>query len=124
MIAVGTDILAVERVERVWRSHRERFAQRVLTAGERERCAVSAQPWRFLAKRFAAKEAIAKALGCGIGVRLSWQDIHIENTPAGAPEVTLSARALAVAAERGGSRILLIISDERDYAVAFAALVG
>lgn len=124
MIAVGTDIIAVERVEEVWRRHGPRFARRVLTPAERQRCEAAAMPWRYLAKRFAAKEAIAKCLGCGIGVRLSFQDIHIERNSAGAPVVELNERALRVAAELGGSRVLLSISDERDYAVAFAALVA
>lgn len=82
------------------------------------------QPWRFVAKRFAAKEAVAKCLGCGIGVSLSWQDIIIDATASGEPRVTLSPRALALAMRRGGSRVLLSISDEHDYAVAFAALVA
>jgi holo-[acyl-carrier protein] synthase len=123
VIAVGTDIVTVARVEQVWRRHGERFARRILTPEEFERCAAMAQPWRFLARRFAAKEAIAKTLGCGIGVRLSWQDMRVENTGEGAPLVHLAPRAQAVAAERGGSRVLLSISDERDYALAFAALV-
>lgn len=123
MIAIGTDIVAVERVEDVWRRHPERFTQRILTPPEQARCEKSAQPWRFLAKRFAAKEAIAKCLGCGIGQALSWQDINVEGSASGEPQVALSSRALAVADQRGGSRVLLSISDERDYAVAFAVLV-
>ena len=124
MIAIGTDIVTVARVEEVWRRHGDRFVERILTAPERERCAQLAEPWRFLARRFAAKEAIAKALGCGIGVRLSWQDMRIENNGEGAPRVHLTTRGLALAAEQGGARVLLSISDEREYALAFAALVA
>lgn len=123
MIAVGTDIVAIDRVERVWRRHGARFGQRILTDAELRRCTDSAFPWRYLAKRFAAKEAIAKCLGCGIGVSLSWQDITVVSAESGEPLVKLSPRAVALAGERGGARIVLSISDERDYAVAFAALV-
>lgn len=124
MIGVGTDIVEVARVEAVWRRHGERFAQRILTPSEIERCLAAAQPGRFLAKRFAAKEAIAKALGCGIGVSLAWRDLQIDASPSGEPLVRLNARALAVAETRGGARVLLSISDEQAYAVAFAVLVA
>ena len=124
MIAIGTDILAVRRVEQLWGRHGPRLSRRVLTAAERLRMDGVRQPWRFVAKRFAAKEAVAKCLGCGIGVALSWQDITIDATARGEPRVTLSPRALALARQRGGSRVLLSISDEHDYAVAFAALVA
>lgn len=124
MIALGTDLLEIARVERIWRRHPERFARRVLTPGELEHYGKAAQPWRYLAKRFAAKEAIAKALGCGIGIRLSWQDMEISNAASGAPWVALSGPALAIAREQGGTRVLLSISDEQHYAVAFAALVA
>ena len=124
MIALGTDLLEIARVERVWRRHPQRFARRVLTPRELEHYGNAAQPWRYLAKRFAAKEAIAKALGCGIGIRLSWQDMEISNAASGAPLVALSGQALAIAREQGGTRVLLSISDEQHYAVAFAALVA
>ena len=124
MIALGTDLLEIARVERVWRRHPQRFARRVLTPRELEHYGKAAQPWRYLAKRFAAKEAIAKALGCGIGIRLSWQDMEISNAAGGAPLVALSGQALAIAREQGGARVLLSISDEQHYAVAFAALVA
>jgi holo-[acyl-carrier protein] synthase len=123
VIAIGTDIVATNRVEHSWARFGRRFAERILTPAECERCYSAASPARYLAKRFAAKEALAKALGCGIGVRLSWQDLQIDSDAAGAPSVRLSERAQALAESRGGSRMLLSISDERDYAVAFAALV-
>jgi len=124
VIGIGTDIVALERLRSVWERHGERFAARILTPGEQRRCLAQREPWRFLAKRFAAKEAIAKSLGCGIGIALSWQDLQIDSDPAGAPLVRLSPRAQALAQSRGGSRVLVSISDERDYAVAFAALLA
>lgn len=121
---VGTDIVEMARVESVWHRYGLRFAERVLTAGERERCLVMREPWRFLAKRFAAKEAVAKAFGCGIGAELSWQDVEIDSSVSGAPQVTLTPRAAALLRRRGGRGVMVSISDERAYAVAFAVVLA
>jgi len=124
MIGIGTDIVEIERVQRIWERHGQRFSRRILTPDELAACAGVAQPSRFLAKRFAAKEAVSKCLGTGIGLHLSWQDIELQRDPSGAPLVQLSPRAGALAASRGGSRVMLSLSDERAYAVAFAVLLA
>ena len=116
--------MAVDRVREAWERHGERFSARILTPEERRRCESLSQPWSFLARRFAAKEAISKCLGCGIGSQLSWQDMQIDSRESGEPQVRLSPRARAVAARRGGARVLISISDEREYAVAFAVLLA
>ena len=123
MIALGTDILEVARIEAVVERQGDRFVQRILTAAEQAEYADSRIAIRLLAKRFAAKEAVAKTLGTGIGRGVSWQDIEVRHDDFGAPHVDLSGGALAVARERGGSRVLLTLADEQDYVVAFAALV-
>lgn len=123
MISLGTDILKVARIVEVVDRLGDRFVRRILTETEREEYAQSALPNRLLAKRFAAKEAVAKALGTGIGRGVSWQNIQIEHDGMGAPQVVLSGGALEVAAARGGSTLLLSLSDEEDYVVAFAALI-
>ena len=122
MIAIGTDILKVDRVDAVVERLGDRFVQRILTPAEQLEYKQSQQPNRLLAKRFAAKEAIAKTLGTGIGRGVSWQDISIAHNAQGAPLVKLDGGALAVATERGGSRVELSIADELDYVVAFAVL--
>lgn len=122
MIAVGTDILRVARIDEVLARLGNRFVQRILTLQEQQEYHASKQPGRFLAKRFAAKEAIAKALGTGIGRGVSWQDIQIEHDVHGAPLVRLSGGARRVADERGGVRVELSVADEMDYVVAFAVL--
>lgn len=123
MIALGTDILEVARIEAVVLRLGDRFVHRILTLTEREEYRVSAQPQRLLAKRFAAKEAVAKTLGTGIGRGVSWQDIEIRHDPQGAPLVHLSGGALQAARSRGGRRALITIADEQAYVVAFAALL-
>lgn len=122
MIAIGTDILRVARIEDVVGRMGDRFVARILTPAERAEYRESSQPHRLLAKRFAAKEAVAKALGTGIGRGVSWQDITIGHDGHGAPRVVLSGGALRVAAERGGSRVELSLADELEYVVAFAVL--
>ena len=83
MISIGTDILKVERIDDVLSRLGERFVKRILTEEEQREYRASGQPGRLLAKRFAAKEAIAKALGTGIGRGVSWQDIQIEHDDKG-----------------------------------------
>lgn len=123
MIGVGTDILRVARVDEVVARLGDRFARRILTPAEQEEFHASGQPNRLLAKRFAAKEAIAKALGTGIGRGVSWQDIQIDHNGDGAPLVRLSGGALATAQRRGAGRVELSLADETEYVVAFAVLV-
>ncbi len=122
MISLGTDILKIERIDAVVARLGDRFVQRILTESERLEYGASGQPNRLLAKRFAAKEAIAKALGTGIGRGVSWQDIQINHDENGAPLVELSGGAQEVAHRRGAASVLLSLADETDYVVAFAAL--
>lgn len=122
MIAVGTDILKIERIDETVERLGDRFVQRILTPEEREEYAASPRPGNLLAKRFAAKEAVAKALGTGIGRGVSWQDIRIDHDANGAPTVQLSGGALDRAGELGGTRVALSLADETDCVVAFAVL--
>lgn len=114
VIGLGTDIVQINRLSDAG----ERLAKRILTATELEQWLQHSQPHRFLAKRFAAKEAAAKALGTGIAQGVSFQDFTIENDAAGCPHLTLSGKAAEIAASRGVDHWLISISDERDYAVA------
>jgi holo-[acyl-carrier protein] synthase len=122
VIGVGADILKIARIDDVLARLGTRFVRRILTPQEQEEYYSNKQPARFLAKRFAAKEAIAKSLGTGIGRGVSWQDIQIEHDAHGAPSVRLLGGAKRVAGERGGLRVELSLSDELDYVVAFAVL--
>ena len=122
MIAVGTDIIKFERIDDVLERLGDRFVERILTPREREEYAASSRPGNLLAKRFAAKEAVAKSLGTGIGRGVSWQDIRISHDDNGAPLVTLTGGALDVAREKGGSRVALSLADEVDCVIAFAVL--
>jgi holo-[acyl-carrier protein] synthase len=122
VISIGTDILKIDRVEAVVERLGDKFMRRILTEEEQVEYHSSAQSIRLLAKRFAVKEAVAKALGTGIGRGVSWQDIQIIHNADGAPGVRLSGGAHRVATERGGQRVEISLADEIDYVVAFAVL--
>ncbi|QSX38045.1 MULTISPECIES: holo-ACP synthase [Shewanella] len=122
ILGLGTDIVEIERIRAQLERGGERLARRVLTEAELARFAASAQPERYLAKRFAAKEAAAKALGTGIGRGVSFQHIETDNNADGAPVLSFSGGAAERLAAMGGNRIHLSIADERHYAVATVIL--
>ena len=120
IIGIGTDLVLLSRIEAVMERQGERFAQRILTPAELQRFRSHSQSARYLAKRYAAKEAILKALGTGLAKGMSWQHMQIDNDAQGAPFVTLSGVALQRLQQGGGGRMLLSLSDEREQALAFA----
>lgn len=114
IFGIGTDIIEIERVARVMREN-PRFAARVFTRAELDYCNGKTSCYGHLAGRFAAKEAVAKA----IGRSFSWQDVELVNG-GGKPEVRLHGEALE---ETRGCRIMVSISHSRNYAAATAILV-
>lgn len=124
VIGIGLDIVDLDRVERILRqSSGRRFAERVLTKRELDRY-LSLGPRRgleFVAGRFAAKESVAKALGCGIGATVSFGDIEIGTDPAGRPVCSLSEESWRrLGRERAHHRIHVAITHERRLAAATA----
>ena len=122
ILGIGTDILRCQRIAEVIARQGDRFAERSLTNNELNTYQQHSVHERFLAKRFAAKEAVGKALGTGIGQGVSWHDIEITSNQIGAPEVILSGEALKRAQTLGGDRVMISLSDEKEYVVAFAVL--
>lgn len=123
MIAgIGTDIVAVARIEAAFQRYGERFAARILTVAELAALGANGVNARVLAKRFAAKEAFAKAWGTGIGATLGWHDIAIGHDVHGKPDFICSARLLEDMRARGITHAHLSISDEREVAIAFVVL--
>ena len=118
---IGTDIVELGRIEQAL-ARSDRLARRILTPAELERFAAHTQPARYLAKRFAAKEAAVKALGTGIGVGISWQHIRVENQPGGAPFLVFSDGFAHECERRNISHSHVSISDEQHYAVATVVL--
>lgn len=121
IFGVGTDIVAVARMAELWQRHGERTLQKILAPGEREACAANSYPGRFLAKRFAAKEALGKALGTGVRAPLLLPEVSIGHDALGKPAFAFAPALAAYFAERKITAHLSI-SDEQDYAVAFVIL--
>jgi holo-[acyl-carrier protein] synthase len=116
--AVGVDLVDCARIRGLFERDRERFLGRIFTAGETAYCLAMADPVPHLAARFAAKEAAAKALGCGIGPDLAFRDAEVVRGPAGRPQLRLAPAAAAFAAARGFSRFDLSLSHTREHAIA------
>lgn len=122
MLGIGTDIVEVARIGSTLERHGEKFAQRILHPNEYQQWQQHAQPQAFLAKRFAAKEAVGKALGTGLGEGVTAADIEVDHADNGCPVVVLHHQAKTRLLELGGKQCWLSISDEKAYAVAFAVV--
>lgn len=116
--STGVDIIEISRIEKAVNAS-ERFLKRVFTACELNRKMGGRQKYSYLAGRFAAKEAVSKALGTGIG-KIGWQDIEIISDNKGKPVVKLYGEATITADQLGVKEISLSISHCHEYAVAFA----
>jgi holo-[acyl-carrier protein] synthase len=121
IFGIGTDIVAVARMANLWNSHGERALEKLLALGERAACRAAPDPARFLAKRFAAKEALGKACGTGIRAPVLLPSIEIGHDAAGKPMFSFLPPLDAWMLERGLTAHLSI-SDEAEAAVAFVIL--
>jgi holo-[acyl-carrier protein] synthase len=119
---IGVDVTSVERIERVWRRSGARFARHVLADAERAQLPGVPDAARWLAKRWAAKEALAKAAGTGMRAPLKWGAIAVCHDPLGRPHFELSPLVRAWLARRGIDAYHLSISDEREIVVAMVVL--
>ncbi|MBE0467883.1 MAG: holo-ACP synthase [Candidatus Desulforudis sp.] len=120
---IGTDLVSVTRIRRVVERTDGRFLLRVFTPAERDFCRMAHKAYECFAARFAAKEAVFKALGTGLaGCR--WQDVEVLNDPGGRPVVVLSGGAALAAGRRGVSEVHISLSHDGDQALAFAVAVG
>lgn len=119
---IGTDIVSIERMQQGLARWGDRFAERILAAPELEEYQRAGHKDRFLAKRFAAKEAAAKALGTGFRDGLSLTHIHVGHNPLGRPELVWTRVARDMIDAAGIRAGHLSLSDERRYAVAYVVL--
>ena len=122
IFGIGTDVVEVSRIHASIEKFGDTFARRILSDSEFESYLQSSTQSRFLAKRFAAKEAFAKALGTGIGRGVSFQHFSVSNNADGAPQLALSDYAAELAAKLGVNHIWLSITDEQAYAAATVIL--
>ena len=123
ILGIGIDLVEIGRIRKMLERHGEHFVARVFTSGEREYCAAMADPAPYYAARFAAKEAVSKALGTGIGAQLAWHDVDVHREESGRPRVVLSGAGVETAAALGVTDILLTLSHAEHYAIAQAMVV-
>jgi holo-[acyl-carrier protein] synthase len=121
---VGTDIVAVARISALMRERGLTFLERWFTAREIDYCSSKAVPSRHFAARFAAKEAVAKALPLVWDGPLPWRSIEIINDPHGAPSVSLAGALLDAATRAGVGEIRVSLSHCDQYAIAFALVAS
>jgi len=120
---IGTDIIQISRIEAALARNGDRFAEKILGPEEMEKYLrrkekVAARGIRFLATRFAAKEAFSKAIGLGMRMPMTWRALQTLNSPSGKP-VTVCSGALKQFMQEHGLTAQVTITDEADYAVAF-----
>ncbi len=121
IFGIGTDIAAVARLRGMWERHGERALEKLLAPQEFADFARAADKWRFLAKRFAAKEAFGKALGTGISPPAVLPAIAVGHDELGKPSLLFTGQ-LAEMMQNRGLKAHLSISDEAEYAVAYVIL--
>jgi holo-[acyl-carrier protein] synthase len=124
IIGHGIDIVEISHIKKLIERSGEHFERRCFTAVERSALGTDANRIQYLAGRFAAKEAVLKALGTGWSQGTSLLDIEIQRLPTGQPSVVLYAKCKEIAAELGITRWLLTISHTSSYATASAIAVG
>lgn len=115
MTAIGVDLVETKRIARTINRFGNRFLHRVYTESELAHCRGRVSS---LAARWAAKEAVAKALGTGIGA-VRWQDVEVINQSSGQPQLRLSGQAKILAEERGLNDLTISLSHTQEYAIAF-----
>jgi len=120
MLRTGVDLIEIERLEQTIGRHGDRFLERVFTPGELQECGGN---MASLAARFAAKEAVSKALGTGIGA-VTWREIEILRGPAREPVLHLHGAAAALAAQLGLETWSISLSHTFTHAVAVAVALG
>lgn len=121
IFGVGTDIAKISRLGDLYQRQGERALEKILAPSERATCKKSSDPARFLAKRFAAKEALGKAYGTGVRAPILLPDIAVEHDELGKPFFVFTATLAALFTDRG-LNAHLSISDEREFVVAFVIL--
>lgn len=120
ILGIGTDIIEIHRIQEAISKHGTRFLDRLFTDEEQKYCQGYADAVPRFAGRFAAKEAVVKALGTGVLPEIQWREIEILNNPAGKPEVHFSARLQQT---YHSLRVLVSISHCESYATATAILI-
>lgn len=122
ILGLGIDLVEVARIRESHEKFGEGFLTRILRPAEIDYCLGYKDPAPFIAVRFAAKEAIAKAFGTGIGAELGWLDMEIARKGSGEPHVILHGNGLALLRQRVATSVRVSLSHTKDHATAVAIL--
>jgi len=122
VLGIGVDLAENARIQHSLERFGERFLHRVFTEGEIEYSQSMKFPARHLAARFAAKEAVSKAFGTGIGKAMGWKDIDVRRKESGEPFVILEGGAKKLADERGVTAVWITLSHTEHHAMAMIVL--
>ncbi len=123
IIGIGVDLVKIDRLDRAGKNH-QGFLERVFTDHEREYCSRQKYPAQHYAGRFAAKEALLKAIGTGWSAGVKWTDMEVLHGDGGGPIVHVSGRVKDLMDLKGVKQIFLSYSHDEGYAVAQVVLVG
>jgi holo-[acyl-carrier protein] synthase len=124
VLGIGVDLVECERIQHSIDRFGDRFLHRVFTDGEIEYSMSMKFPARHLAARFAAKEAVSKAFGTGIGKAMGWRNIDIRKKPSGEPFLVFSGPAQELAAKHGVTSAFVTLSHTEHHAMASVVLEG
>jgi holo-[acyl-carrier protein] synthase len=124
ILGIGTDIIECPRIGKMIEQHGELFLRRVYTEREIRYCQARKHAIEHFAGRWAAKEAILKAIGSGWSRGIAWTDLEVRNGAGGQPQVLVCGGAKEAAQQRGIGDILISISHCRTYATAYALALG
>ena len=124
IIGTGIDLVENARIAASIEKFGDRFLHRIFTPAEIAYCASKPKPVPHYAARFAAKEAVSKCFGCGIGKTLGWLDMEVTNDEAGAPHIVLHGGGKDLAAQRGVTQIFVSLTHTDSHAAASATIAG
>ena len=124
ILGIGIDVIEVERIEDAVEEFGDHFLKRIFTDGERAYCGRQNRPEIHYAARWAAKEAVSKAFGTGIGPELGWTEIEVVRRDSGEPILVLSGKAKAFAERKAIREVKISLTHAKHYAAANAVVLG
>ncbi len=122
IFGIGIDIIEIERIKKSYENYGEAFLDKIFTQNEKEYCLSKKNLYQHLAARFAAKEAISKALSTGWSQGFRWKDIEIYNEPSGLPRAMLHGKLASFLAQ--GKELKITMSHSDHYVTCFAIIYG
>jgi holo-[acyl-carrier protein] synthase len=122
IVGIGVDIVDIRRVRGILERQGDRFVRRIFTVAEQDYCRAHRDPAPYFAARFAAKEALFKALGTGWTGGLTWCDAEVRREESGAPKLMITGRAQELAEELGARTVHISLSHSEEAAIAVVIL--